>query len=96
VRPDEVGGPGHDRDPVAGELVADDVALPADHVPGPGGQVGDGDLVLDPVRLPVDLPLVHAGEVEDGLAQGLGRDRAGVEADAADHVRALDDRHPPV
>ena len=96
VRPDEVARCPDDRDAVAGELAADDVVLPADHVPGPGGQVGDGDLVLDPVRLAVDLALVDAGEVEDRLAQRLGRDRAGVDADAAEHVRALHHGHPPV
>ena len=52
VRVDEPAGAGEHRDPVAGQLVADDVDLPADHVLGAGGQVGDGDLVLDPVALP--------------------------------------------
>src|SRR5262249_4063525 len=32
--------------------------------------------------------------VDDGLAQGLGRDRAGVDADAADHVAAIDQGDP--
>src|ERR1700722_7892793 len=96
VRVDEPAGPGQDRDPVTGQLAAHHVHLAADHVGGPGSQVTDGDLVLDPVALPVHLPLVQAGEVQDGLAQGLGRDRAGVQAHAADHVLALDDRHPPL
>ena len=95
VRVDEMPGAGEHRDPVAGQLAADHVDLPADDVLGAGGQVGDGDLVLDPVALPVHLPLVQAGQVQDRLAQGLGRDRAGVEAHAADHVLALDDRHLP-
>ena len=55
-------------------------------------EVVDRDLVLDPVALAVDLALGHAGQVEDGLAQRLGRDRARVHADAADHVPPLDDR----
>jgi len=96
VRVDEAAGAGHDRDPVAGQLAAHHVHLTADHVGGPGGQVGDGDLVLDPVALPVHLPLVQTGQVEDRLAQGLGRDRARVQAHTADHVLALDDRHPPL
>jgi hypothetical protein len=87
---------GQDRDPVAGELAADDVVFPADHVPGAGRQVRDGDVFLDPVARPVHLALVQAGQVEHGLAQGLGRDRAGVHADAADHVGPLHDAHPPV
>jgi hypothetical protein len=57
VRVGEVGGAGQHRDPVPGQLAADHVHLPADHVAGAGGQVGDGDLILDPVALPVHLPL---------------------------------------
>ena len=96
VRVEEAARAGHGRDPVTGQLAAHHVHLPADHVAGAGGQVGDGDLVLDPVALPVHLPLVEAGQVEDRLAQRLGRDRARVQAHAADHVLALDDRHPAV
>ena len=96
VRVEEAARAGHGRDPVAGQLAAHHVHLAADHVGGPGGQVGDGDLVLDPVALPVHLPLVQAGQVENRLAQGLGRDRARVQAHAADHVLALDDPHSPL
>ena len=55
------------------------------------GEVGDGDLAVDRVVLAVEAPLPEAGEVQDRLAQRLGRDRAGVEADAADHLLAVDD-----
>jgi hypothetical protein len=96
VGTDEVGVAADDGDAVAAELVADDVALPADHVGGPAGQVGHRDFVLDPVRLTVDLPLVDAGEIENGLPERLGRDRSRLDADSADHGRALDDRYPPV
>ena len=91
---DEAAGAGEQGDVVAGQLAADDVDLPADHVLGAGGQVGDGDVVLDPVALAVQLALAEAGEVEHRLAQGLGRDGAGVDADPADHVAALDDGRP--
>src|SRR5206468_8119561 len=37
--------------------------------------------------------LVEAGEVQRGLAQGLGWNRAGVHARAAEHRLALDERH---
>src|SRR6202043_3335496 len=57
VRVDETARTGQDRDPVPGQLAAHHVHLPADHVTGAGGQVGDGDLVLDPVALPVHFPL---------------------------------------
>jgi hypothetical protein len=67
------------------------VDLAAD-VLGARQQVGDGDLFLDPVAGAVQLALAHAGQVEHRLAQRLGRDGAGVDADAAEHVAALDDR----
>jgi hypothetical protein len=89
IRAGEPAGAGQDRDPVPGQLAADDVALPADHVLRPGRQVGDRDLVLDPVRLAVHLALVQAGEVEHGLTQRLGRDCAGVQAHPAEHPRPL-------
>ena len=89
VRIREVRRSGDHRHPVTGELAAHHVDLPADHVLGAGGQVGDGDLVLDPVGLPVHLALIYAGEVEHRLPERLGRDRAGVQAHPADHVRPL-------
>ena len=89
---DEAPGAVQQLDPVAVELAADDLGLAADDVRRTGQQVLDGDVLLDPVVLAVEVAHVHAGQVEDGLAQGLGRDRAGVDADAADHVAALDDR----
>src|SRR5206468_481501 len=39
----------------------------------------------------VQRALADAGEVQDRLAHRLGRDRAGVDADAADVVVALDE-----
>ena len=94
VRVDELRGADEQRDVVARELVADDVDLPVDHMRRPGGQVGDRDVLLDPVGLAVQLALGQAGQVEHRLAQRLGRDGAGVDADAAHHVAAFDDRGP--
>ncbi len=88
---DEATGAVQQLDPVAVELAADDLGLAADDVRRPGEQVLDGDVLLDPVVLAVEVTHVHAGQVEDGLAQGLRRDRARVDADAADHVPAFDD-----
>ena len=82
------------RDPVTGELAAHHVHLPADHVGGACGQGGDGDVVLDPVALPVHLPLVQRRSGRGSPRAASGRDRARVQAHAADHVLALDDRHP--
>jgi hypothetical protein len=96
VRADEVAHALDDRDPVAGELAAHHVVLPADHMGDPRGQVGDGDVVLDPVRLAVDLALPRPGQVENRLAQRLGRDRARVDAHPAHHLGALYQGHAPV
>ena len=86
--------PADEVDAVADQLVADDLDLAADDVLGAAEQVGDGDVVLDPVVLAVELALVHAGQVEHGLAQGLGRDGAGVDADPADHAAGARRRRP--
>ena len=82
-------------DPVAGELAADHVDLAADHVLGACGQVADRDVRLEPVGLAVELALVQPGEVEDRLAERLGRDRPGVDADPTDHVALLDHGRTP-
>ena len=79
-------------DAVAHQLRSDHVLLLADDVRGAGQQVGGGDLLLDAVAGAVQLALAHAGEVDDGLTQRLGRDGPGVHADAAEHPSALDDR----
>ena len=96
VRPGEPGGAGDDRDAVAGQLAAHHVTFLGDHARGSGGQVRDRDLVLDPVGLPVDLALVDAGEIEDGLAERLGGNRARVQADSAKHVGPFHHGDSPV
>ena len=90
----EPGGAAEDVDVVAQQLVADHLDLPADHVRGPGQQVGDGDLGLDPVAGAVHVALGEPGQVEHGLAQRLGRDGAGVDAHPAHHVAPLGHAHP--
>ena len=90
----EAGGAAEDVDVVAQQLVADHLDLPADHVRGAGQQVGDGDLGLDPVAGAVHVALGEPGQVEHGLAQRLGRDGAGVDADPAHHVAPLGHAHP--
>jgi hypothetical protein len=87
----EPGRPLDQRHAVAGELVTDHVGLPADHVPGPALQILDRDHVLHPIALAVDRSLVVAGQVQDGLAEGLGRDGPGDDAHAAE-LPALHDR----
>ena len=78
-------------DAVAHQLRPHHVLLLADDVCGAGQQVGGGDLLLDAVAGAVQLALAHAGEVDDRLAQRLGRNGSGVHANTAQHPAALDD-----
>ncbi|VAZ59921.1 hypothetical protein LAUMK7_02354 [Mycobacterium kansasii] len=93
VRIDEPAVPHQQVDPVAHQLIAYHVDFLADHMLGPGQQIGRGDPVLDTVARPVEFALIHAGEVEHRLAQRLRWDGAGVDADAAQHSATLDDRN---
>ena len=88
----EAGLTGNEVNPVAHQLISHHVGLLADDVLGPGQQIRGGDLVLDAVAGAVELALIHAGQVEHGLAQRLGRDGAGVDAHAAEHRTLFDDR----
>jgi hypothetical protein len=90
VRIDEAGDAVDDVDAVAGKLGFGDVDFSFDDGLDAEGQVGHGDLFLDAVIDAVDGAVVVAGEVEDGLAHGLGGDRAGIDADAADDGAGLD------
>src|SRR5258708_4536450 len=63
---------------------------------GRPGQGRDGVPVLRRLGRAVDLHLAPARQVQDGLAERLGRDRPSVEADAPEHVRALYHGAPPV
>src|SRR5262249_46833667 len=56
-----------------------------------GDQVIDGDVALDAVALAEESALVAAGQVQGGLAEGLGGDGAGVDLRPADDGVALDD-----
>jgi hypothetical protein len=93
VRVLEPGDAAEDVHVVAQELVADHLDLAADHMLCARQQVLDRDLALDAIAHAVQVPLGEPGEVEDCLAQRLGRDRAGVDADAAHHVAPLGDGH---
>jgi hypothetical protein len=92
VRVHEAGGPVVGRDPVAFELRADDFHLARHDGVDPKGEIRHGDGVLQGVVPSVERPLLDSGEIEDRLAQRLRRDRTGVEADAAHHLLAVDDR----
>ena len=73
------------------ELGPDDLQLAHEHLLHAEGEVRDGDVLRHGVVAPVERPLAESREVEDRLAQRLRRDRARVEADAADHLLAVDD-----
>ena len=83
-----------ERHMVAQELVADDAALALDDLARPQREILDPDLLLEPVVLAVDAPLAEAGQVQDGLADGLRGDRAGVDGDPAEMAPPLDERDP--
>ena len=84
--------PDQHLDVVARELRLGDVDLGLDDVLDAEGQVGHRDLFLHPVVHAVDGLVVVAGEMQHGLAHGLGGDGAGVDADAADDLAHLDER----
>jgi len=94
VRVDETCDSVDDVDVIPRELVADDVDLAFDHLAGPEPEILHGDVFLEPVAVSVDGPLADAGEVDDGLAEGLRRDRPAVDGDATDRP-PLDDRGAP-
>ena len=71
VRVGESAVPDQQVDSVAHQLVAHHVDFLADHVLGPGQQVGWGDAVFHAVARPVELALIHPGEIEHRLAQRL-------------------------
>ena len=56
-------------------------------------QVFCGDALLVAVRAAIDAALAPAGQVQHGLAQRLGRNSAGVHANAADAPALLDHKH---
>jgi hypothetical protein len=79
---------------VSQQLGSNHLGFSTDDVLQSGQQVRDRDLFLDPIAGPVKVPQLHAGEVEHRFAQGLGRDRSGVDANATNHGLAIDDANP--
>ena len=56
-------------------------------------EVAGRDVLLDPVAAAVEPPLAPAREVQDGLAQRLRRDRAGMHRHPAQPPAAVDHQH---
>ena len=81
---------------VAHQLVACNVDPVLNDLVGAHQQVLNCDVLLDPIRRAVERARAEPGKLEHGLAQGLRRDGAEVDADPADDGGLLDDRHPLV
>ena len=81
------------RDSVAAQLVAHHLQLVLAHLADATVEIRHGDDLLQHVVAPVEGALPEAGEVEDGLAQRLARDRARVQRHAAQALTAIDDGH---
>src|SRR5438093_1983240 len=94
MRVDEARDPGENMDVVPRQLVADDVDLALDHLTRAHGQVLDGDLILDAVAVAVDGALAEPGQVDDRLAESLGRDRSAIDRNAA-KLAPFHDRRAP-
>ena len=80
-----------DPDSVALQLGAHHVPFALHDDPGAQQQILGGDLGLAPIGVAVERSLAQPRQIEDGLAQGLARDGAGVDAHSADLVASLDD-----
>jgi hypothetical protein len=94
VRVDEAALAGQHLDVVSAELAAHHVDLALHDVLDAREHVLARDVVLDAVALPVDAALAHAGQEDDGLAERLGGDGAGVRTHPAERLAAVDDGHP--
>ena len=88
---DEVGLAPDQVDVIAVEVAADQLELVADDLLADEDQVGDRDVLLDPIALAEQPAIAGPGQVQDGLAEGLGWDRARVDRRAAQHGTLLDD-----
>ena len=95
VRIDEAGRSLQDRDAVAEQLRLRDVELVLDHLLDPERQVRHGDRVLHAVVDAVDALIQEARQVQHRLPHRLARDRAGVDAGAADDLALFDEGDPP-
>ena len=79
-------------DIIAPQLVAGDVDLVLDHPVGAKQQILHRDVLFDGIGGAVKFPRTIAAKFERRLAQGLGRDRAEIDAAPAEHGPSFDDR----
>ena len=90
---DEAGRAAHRPHAVARELVLEHVDLVVQGLVQAGAQVAAFDVLLHPVGEAIEAALPPAGEIEHGLAKGLGGDGAGVHRDPAHPQPVLDHQH---
>jgi len=87
----EFGGSPNQFDAVALELVTDQIQFGVNDLLADVDEIGDGDGSLDAIAFAKKAAPVEAGQVQDGLAQGLGGNGAGVDGRAAEDVAFFDD-----
>src|SRR5579883_1853140 len=93
MRIEKTGAAAEGLDRVAGELVLQHVDLVLQRHVKPAHQVAGADILFHPIGAAIEAALPPAGEIEDSLAESLGRDRAGMDGDAADFPALLDHQH---
>jgi hypothetical protein len=78
-------------DAVAAKLRANDFRFAGNDGADAEGKILDGNVILATVIIAVESADRVAGELEDGFSDTFAGDRSGVNADAADHERAVHD-----
>src|SRR5271163_4789770 len=83
---------GEQLDIITHQLMASDVEFVIDYPVGPGQQILDCDVLLHRVGGAIKFSRAIAGQLENRLAQSLGRDCAEIDAASANNRFSLDDR----
>ena len=95
VRVDEARVPFHRGYVIAPQLRFDHIDLARHYAIRAEDQILHVYAVFKDVALPIKRPLPKAAEIQHSLAQGLARNRPGVNAHAADRSLAIDDSDFP-
>ena len=90
---EELRGAAQQLDSIAAELIADDSGFALDDLRDPVGQIPHRDAIFYDVIGAIERAVAKAGQMKDGLAQRLARNGTAVDANAADHVIAVDHGH---
>src|ERR1700735_67450 len=87
----ELSGPLKNRHAVALELCANHVCLPRDDRIHAEGQIVNRNVIFPAITVAVERPYCVSSQLENSFANALAGDCAGVDTNAADHQRAVDD-----